>query len=95
MRFAAVETDNTNEGAQALIEAGVPHAYIQWKGTDVCMDFFCPCGEEGGGHFDGMFAYVVECPACHRRWEMSWHVLAREASLTGWHYDNAKMLDNA
>ena len=21
-----------------------PRAYVQWKGTDVCMDFHCDCG---------------------------------------------------
>lgn len=90
MRF---EVDDLygNEGAQTLIAKDVPHAFIQWKGTDVCMDFHCPCGE--GGHFDGYFAYVVECPACHRRWEMAWHVLAREALPGDWHYDHPKMLE--
>lgn len=44
------------------------HAFIQWKGTDVCMDFTCECGVNG--HFDGFFAYVVECPGCGRLWEM-------------------------
>ena len=82
-----------NEGAQKLIELNVPHAFIQWKGTDVCMDFRCPCGE--GGHFDGVFAYTVECPACHRRWEMAWHVLARESTPENdpWHHEHAKMLE--
>lgn len=36
--------------------------FIQWKGTDVCMDFWCKCG--GGGHFDGYFAYTIKCPDC-------------------------------
>jgi hypothetical protein len=79
-----------NEGAKALLERNVPHAFIQWKGTDVCMDFRCPCG--GGGHLDGWFAYVVECPDCGRKWEMAWHVLARE-STSGWHHESAKMLE--
>jgi hypothetical protein len=69
-----------------------PHAFIQWKGTDVCMDFHCPCGV--GGHFDGMFAYVVECPGCHKKYEMAWHVAAREVSEGHWHAGNAKMLQD-
>lgn len=44
------------------------HAFIQWKGTDVCMDFRCECGVSG--HFDGHFAYVVRCPQCGTLWEM-------------------------
>ncbi len=36
--------------------------FIQWKGTDVCLDFYCPCGAHG--HFDGDFAYNVRCPNC-------------------------------
>lgn len=32
------------------------HAFIQWKGTDVCMDFHCECGVHM--HFDGDFAFV-------------------------------------
>ena len=42
---------------------------IQWKGTDLCMDFNCPdCG--AFSHFDGFFAYNIECSGCHARWEM-------------------------
>lgn len=42
---------------------------IQWKGTDLCMDFVCPeCGEQS--HFDGMFAYAIECPYCRSQFEM-------------------------
>jgi hypothetical protein len=44
------------------------NAFIQWKGTDVCMDFTCECGAEG--HIDGYFAHVVECPSCKELWEM-------------------------
>ncbi len=44
------------------------NAFIQWKGTDVCLDFRCECG--GTCHFDGYFAYTIECPHCARLWEM-------------------------
>lgn len=40
------------------------HAHIQWKGTDVCMDVYCICGERG--HVDGGFVYNVRCPCCGR-----------------------------
>jgi len=40
-----------------------PHGWIQWKGTDVCMDIYCPhCGEHT--HLDADFAYTVRCGAC-------------------------------
>jgi hypothetical protein len=45
-----------------------PNAFIQWKGTDVCMDFYCECGAHC--HFDGYFAYAVKCPHCETVYEM-------------------------
>lgn len=43
--------------------------YIQWKGTDLCMDLFCPaCG--GHSHYDAMFAYAVRCCHCGADWKM-------------------------
>ena len=43
--------------------------FIQWKGTDLCMDFNCPeCG--GHSHFDGMFAYSIQCPHCETYYKM-------------------------
>ena len=38
------------------------NATIQWKGTNVCMDVHCPCGEHS--HLDAEFAYFVRCPKC-------------------------------
>lgn len=53
-----------------------PHAFIQWKGTDVCMDFYCECGEHN--HFDGLFAYVVACAKCGQEWEMPSNIYPRK-----------------
>lgn len=39
-----------------------PHGWIQWKGTDVCMDLYCSCGHHG--HVDCDFFYYYECPKC-------------------------------
>ena len=37
--------------------------WIQWKGTDVCIDIHCGvCGEHT--HFDGDFMYQIRCPHC-------------------------------
>lgn len=46
-----------------------PKAFIQWKGTEVCMDVYCPCGEQF--HIDDMFVYAVQCPYCEKRLELS------------------------
>lgn len=55
-----------------------PSAFIQWKGTDVCMDFHCECG--AFCHFDGDFAYTVKCPHCSTVWEMPSTVYPRKAA---------------
>jgi hypothetical protein len=41
---------------------GKSTAFIQWKGTDACMDIRCECGVIS--HYDGMFAYFIKCPSC-------------------------------
>ena len=41
---------------------GEPHGWVQWKGTDVCMDVYCECGHHS--HIDAEFAYYVKCPEC-------------------------------
>ena len=53
-----------------------PYAFIQWKGTDVCMDCHCICG--GHFHIDAEFAYAVQCRHCGRRFEMSAKIEMRE-----------------
>lgn len=52
--------------------------FIQWKGTDLCMDFYCPCSTFGGGHFDGAFAYYVRCTSCGQVYRMGTQVIARK-----------------
>lgn len=39
-----------------------PHGWIGWKGTTVCMDIICKCGEMS--HVDAEFMYHVKCPSC-------------------------------
>lgn len=46
----------------------IPHGFIQWKGTNVCIDVFCECGHHG--HFDGMFFYFFECSKCGKRYKV-------------------------
>lgn len=38
--------------------------FIQWKGTDVCMDFYCACGHHN--HYDGYCAYFIKCKKCKK-----------------------------
>lgn len=45
-----------------------PSAFLQWKGTDACFDFYCVCGKHV--HCDGYFANYVECPHCNTVFEM-------------------------
>lgn len=58
----------TTEPAEAPLVGAVldapppPTAFIQYKNTDICLDFFCPCGHQG--HFDGHFSHNLRCPAC-------------------------------
>ncbi len=49
-----------------------PHGWIQWKGTDVCMDVHCKCGELT--HIDGDFVYSVKCPACGTSYHCNGHI---------------------
>ena len=66
----------TPEGSDASM-------FIQWKGTDVCLDFYCPCGAHG--HLDGSFAYNVRCPMCGSVFEMGTQVIARRRADGGAH----------
>lgn len=63
-----------------------PHGWIQWKGTDVCIDLHCSCGDHA--HIDGWFFYRYECRNCHKKYavgcnvkliEMTPELLAEEA----------------
>jgi hypothetical protein len=36
--------------------------WIQWKGTNVCVDLHCHCG--ASFHFDGEFFYHWRCTCC-------------------------------
>ncbi len=62
-------------------EGPKPEAFIQWKGTDVCMDLHCDCGNVN--HYDGYFAYVVVCGNCRQEWEMPWHLYPRKSQRVG------------
>ena len=54
--------------------------FIQWKGTDLCMDFHCECGEHN--HYDGFFAYYVKCAGCGQVYEMDTKVQMKKNDKT-------------
>lgn len=63
---------------------GMADFNIQRKGTDVCMDIYCSCGQQS--HFDGMFAYAVKCPACGAVYDLpAGFSLSSRATQLRWH----------
>lgn len=64
----------SGEGFSGGVEGSDASMFIQWQGTDVCVDFICDCGEQG--HFDGYFAFVIQCPTCGQHYKMGTQVRA-------------------
>lgn len=50
----------------------VPHGWIQWKGTDACVDLHCACGAHG--HHDGYSMYHVACTDCGRKYVVGMNI---------------------
>lgn len=42
--------------------------FVQWKGTDACLDLYCACGQNL--HFDGYFASELTCGRCMQTYEL-------------------------
>lgn len=51
------------------------YGWIQWKGTNVCIDIHCFCGKLS--HVDGDFLYFFECE-CGKRYGLSGYVQMTE-----------------
>jgi hypothetical protein len=45
-----------------------PCGWLQWKGTDACMDVHCACG--ANLHFDDSFLYFLKCGGCGQVYEV-------------------------
>ena len=63
-----------------------PHGWIQWTGTDVCMDVRCECGQIS--HIDSDFVYTLRCPHCGRVYAVSAYVKLVELTsdeANAWH----------
>ncbi len=43
--------------------------YIQWKGSNICLDVHCTCGKSY--HVDAEFCYAVRCGSCGKEWALS------------------------
>lgn len=57
------------------ISKDTPSTSIQWKGTDVCMDWHCTCGYHN--HIDTDFLYFVKCYSCKLVFEVGTRVAMR------------------
>jgi hypothetical protein len=51
---------------------GKPHGWVQWKGTNVCMDLHCKCGAHC--HIDDDFVYHWKCPHCSTVYMCNGHI---------------------
>jgi hypothetical protein len=57
---------------------------LQWKGTDACYDFYCPCGWEGADdavypyapHWDGYSGVQFQCGGCGQWWHLPHKLIA-------------------
>jgi hypothetical protein len=79
---------------------------LQWKGTDACYDFYCPCGWRGPddprseeidtNHRDGYFQQWFTCGGCHRVWWLPNKIVAVEVKKRGeWPEDVVNMAGKA
>lgn len=59
--------------------------FIQYKGTDICLDFWCECGAEG--HFDGFFCHSIRCHGCDTVWVLP-HTIVLEKFDPTKHYEH-------
>lgn len=53
-------------------EGEEPFGWIQWKGTNACIDLHCVCGYMG--HYDGDFLYTWRCPKCRQVYQLGQNV---------------------
>ena len=49
-----------------------PSGFIQWKGTNACIDLHCTCGNQW--HVDADFLYRSVCPHCGQWYELHPHI---------------------
>lgn len=52
--------------------------FIQWKGTNACMDLTCFCGHLN--HYDQYFLYFAQCSKCKTVFELGAEVSLKVAT---------------
>jgi hypothetical protein len=52
---------------------------LQYKNTDICYDFYCPCDPDEPQHYDGIFGGEFTCRRCHKRWKLPHRIEASAA----------------
>lgn len=58
---------------QTLPKKGSPQGWIQFKGSDLCIDLTCICGNKG--HVDGAdFLYYAKCGKCGKTYMLNGHI---------------------
>jgi hypothetical protein len=62
---------NASRPVNNIISKG-PSGWIQFKGTDICMDVKCSCGNMT--HIDGEFVYFIKCVECGKVYELNGHI---------------------
>ena len=67
-----------DDGVFAPFPGTDAECFIQWKGTTLCVDVYCSCSPEEPRHFDGDFAYFVQCDTCGAIYEMGTQVKLRK-----------------
>lgn len=72
--FRAPKKTKTSAEAWHLqdMQTDKPFGWVQWKGTNVCMDMHCACGYMS--HIDADFALHVKCPKCKRIYFCNGHI---------------------
>lgn len=71
MSHKIAQTDDEATSMQERYE-DKPHGWIQWKGTDVCIDIHCVCGAHL--HLDVDFLYNVQCAHCKKYFQLNPHI---------------------
>lgn len=77
----------TNRKEEIKIDFKKSYGWIQWKGTDVCIDIHCKkCNELT--HFDGDFMYFITCVKCGTIYEANGHIELIEREIKDFDIDN-------
>lgn len=70
--------DKILEQERLAFPTETPQGFIQYKGTNICIDLICKCGYRG--HYDGDFLYYYRCPKCNTVYQLSCRVKLYELS---------------